>query len=681
MNTKLFLGATFLGLSAVGAWSLQDKPGRWLDTGYHHLGNDVVKDWPEADPKPEAKRLDVEFESLANAGEWTLFLEQRSIDNAWRMQLNGVEFALMKAWPALAERSYAIPAGAVQAGKNVLSFVPDQPNDDVVIGKLRLVEQSLRQMFDTQPVQLLVRDAADASALPARVSFVDAAGAPVEIYYAESPRSAVRAGVIYVGDGEVALELPPGEYTSYATRGFEWSSSKVALKLERGVPARVEHTLRRELDTQGFLAADTHLHTLQFSGHGDSSALERQVTLAGEGVEFAVATDHNHQTDYAPFQAQAGLSRFYTTVVGNEVTTEVGHFNGFPLPAKGPLPAHELRDYVAIVDDIRAKGAQVVVLNHPRWPSYEDSPFTNEKLDLATGAFASGLRLTVDATEMINATTEQQDPLRLFRDWFALLNRGVRIFAVGTSDSHTVGDPVGQGRTYFVSASDDPANIDVAAACEAIKNGRSSIGMGIFASVVVEGSARMGDTLEVPRAAGAPAPVVKLRLRVQAPSWIVARKATLFVNGKAQAEREIPSVRGRLDQQLDFELRCETSYDRYVVCVVTGDPARGPFWPSLNPYSLAATNPVFLDVDGGGWSSPRETAALLLERAPPQGEGLAELVAACDDEAIVVHLLDQLALRLRQAGSSPQELRQRILDLAARADPRLEGVQRFCERF
>ena len=679
MNNRLFLGATFLGLTAVGAWSLQDKPGRWLDSGYHHLGNDVVKDWPEAAQEPEGKRLDVEFEATANAGEWTLFLEQRSIDNVWRMKLNGVEISLLKAWPALIERSYAIPAGATKAGKNVLSFEPDQPNDDVVIGKIRLVEQSLRQMFDTQPVQLLVRDAADGSAMPARVTFVDAAGSPVEIYYAESPRSAVRSGVIYVPDGEITLELPPGEYTSCAARGCEWSSSKVALELERGVPLRVEHTLRRELDTRGFLAADTHLHTLQFSGHGDSSALERQVTLAGEGVEFAVATDHNHQTDYAPFQEEALLSRFYTTVVGNEVTTAVGHFNGFPLPAKGPLPAHDLKDYVAIVDGIRAKGAKVVILNHPRWPSFEDSPFTNEKLDLATGAFASGLRLTVDATEMINSTTEQEDPLRLFHDWFALLNRGVRIFAVGTSDSHTVGDPVGQGRTYFASASDDPANIDVAAACEAIKNGHSSIGMGIFASVLVNGSARMGDTLEILR--DAPAPIVKVRLRVQAPSWIVARKATLFVNGTAQAERAIPEVRGRLDQQIEFELRCETPYDRHVVCVVTGDPAKGPFWPSLNPYSLAATNPVFLDVDGGGWSSPRATAAMLLARTPAQADALDKLVAACDDEAIVVHLLDQLAERLRQSGSTSEELHRRILDLAGRADPRLEGVRRFCERF
>ena len=59
--------------------------------------------------------------------------------------------------------------------------------------------------------------------------------------------------------------------------------------------------------------------------------------------------------------------------------------------------------------------------------------------------------------ELINSQTEEQEPMLLFRDWFALLNRGESVYAVGSSDSHTVGGVVGQGRTYVVSSSDDPA--------------------------------------------------------------------------------------------------------------------------------------------------------------------------------------------------------------------------------
>ena len=60
-----------------------------------------------------------------------------------------------------------------------------------------------------------------------------------------------------------------------------------------------------------------HTCTLQFSGHGDASAMERVVTLAGEEVDLAIATDHNHQTDYSPFQEQAGLTEWFTPVIGN----------------------------------------------------------------------------------------------------------------------------------------------------------------------------------------------------------------------------------------------------------------------------------------------------------------------------------------------------------------------------
>jgi hypothetical protein len=433
----------------------------------------------------------------------------------------------------------------------------------------------------------------------------------------------------------------------------------------------VKHRLRRELDTAGFVAADTHLHTLQFSGHGDASAQERQVTLAGEGVEFAVATDHNHFTDYVPYQRELGLSAYYTAVTGNEVTTKIGHFNGFPFDPAGKLPDHKLEDYPSIVAGIRERGASVVILNHPRWPNHEDSPFTNNKLDRDTGAFGTGLTLTVDATELINSTVVEGDPLFLFSDWFALLNRGVRVFAVGSSDSHTVGDPVGQGRTYVASATDDPTKVDVDAICEAIKTGHTSIGMGMFVTVLVNGQARMGDTVQ-----STADMQNQVELRVQAPSWILPRKATVFVNGTAVAERAVPAVAGDpTDTTMVFGVNNHGFDDSWMVCVVTGDPASGPFWPSVNPYSVAATNPVFISIDSpaGEWKSPRESAAYLLERFQPSH--IKEV-----DEAIAVQWLDLFALKLRASGAEPAEVRRQVLDLASHANPAFKGVRRFCAR-
>ncbi len=680
MHPKLALVLGFGALLALGNLGLRQREGRVLDDGYHHLGNDTQADWKEASPKPEGKRLDVTFESAANPGEWTLFLEQRSIDNLWRVKLNEVEFAQLKPFPGLTKRNYTIPAGMVKSGTNVLSFVPDVPNDDVVIGKLRLVEQSLREMYDTQVVSLSVEQHGDGAPLPARVTFVDAAGKLAPIFYAETLHTAVRDGVIYISNQAVRLELPRGKYTSYATRGSEWSLSQVEIDVGSTAANVVAHRLRREVDTGGYIAADTHLHTLEFSGHGDASAAERQVTLAGEGVEFAVATDHNHNIDYRPFQTRAGLSSYFTAVVGNEVTTEVGHFNGFPLDPKDAIPAHKLTDFVAIVDGIRGKGAKVVILNHPRWPKHEDSPFANNQLDRDTGRFGSGLLLTVDATELINSTTDEADPLFLFTDWFALLNDGRRIFAVGTSDTHTVGEPAGQGRTYAVSKTDDPAKIEVNAVCEAIKNGNSSIGMGIFATVLVNGTARMGDTLNVSQSRFDDGVSLHVEVRVQAPSWIVPRKLTCYVNGHAMAARSITTVPGApTDQRIALEIPRECPHDLWLVCVVTGDPASAPYWPNPNPYTLAATNPVFVTFQDGPWQSPREIAARTLESSGGNVVLLGSMIKSMD-EAIAVQLLDLYAVNLRGTGTAQEEIRRLVLEVAAGANPNFEGVRRLVAR-
>ena len=64
--------------------------------------------------------------------------------------------------------------------------------------------------------------------------------------------------------------------------------------------------------------------------------------------------------------------------------------------------------------------------------------------------------------EVINSGALQTDWMRPYRDWFALLNRGVILTPVGASDSHDVSRYiVGQGRTYIRTNDSDPGKIDV----------------------------------------------------------------------------------------------------------------------------------------------------------------------------------------------------------------------------
>ena len=92
----------------------------------------------------------------------------------------------------------------------------------------------------------------------------------------------------------------------HAGRGFEWGVAKHKLSLQADERRELTLSLKREVDTRGWIAADSHIHTLTHSGHGDARIEERMITIAGEGIELAVATDHNHHTDYAPTAASVG---------------------------------------------------------------------------------------------------------------------------------------------------------------------------------------------------------------------------------------------------------------------------------------------------------------------------------------------------------------------------------------
>jgi hypothetical protein len=105
---------------------------------------------------------------------------------------------------------------------------------------------------------------------------------------------------------------------------------------------------------------------LTYSGHGDATVAEPLIALAGEGLELPIATDHNVQIDYRPALESSGVGGFFTPVVGNEVTTPVGHFNVFPLDPNGPVIDFHGLSWSAVFDAIDPRNNRVVVLNHPR---------------------------------------------------------------------------------------------------------------------------------------------------------------------------------------------------------------------------------------------------------------------------------------------------------------------------
>src|SRR5262245_58803965 len=570
----------------------REQEARVLDAAMHHLGDDETPDWSEAPAKPEPQPLEIRFDSRPNTSEWMLELTARDVSNDWALELNGKEFARLKnkGKTELTVARYPVPEGLIERGSNTLTVrAKDRPEDDLTVGRVRLYERSLREVLRLGRVEVRVSERSSKKPIPARVTVARADGTLLDVYYAERPETAVRPGIAYTTDGVATIEVPEGRCQVWASRGMEWSADRAEVEVAFGSRAKVELAIEREVDTTGWVAADTHIHTLTFSGHGDSSVEERMVSLAGEGIELAIATDHNHQTDYRPYQAKLALSSYFTPVVGNEVTTDNGHMNAFPLDPAREVPPYEETDWKKLVAGIRAKGARVVILNHPRWPEDGKAPLTQFGFDERTGLNAAGQEFTFDCIELVNSDSPTSPPRMVLPAWYALLERGQFFPGVGASDSHTVGVIVGQGRTYVPSAGDDPAAIDVEAACRAFLEGRVSVSLGMFATIVVEGKG-MGETLETT------ASELEATVDVRHPSWVTPRRIELVVNGAVAATVALDDgAPGDAPHAKTRRVRVAVPpRPSWIVALASGDKVTAPFWEMSMPEAMAITNPVLV---------------------------------------------------------------------------------------
>ncbi len=609
-----------------------------ISTRIWHLGNDPTPEWKEAPVDPEGFMVSVPFEARAFSGEGILFLKQRDVNNSWLLALNGKPItALKKCGDEMGEFRYVIPADTIVDGENTLTLVGQTPTDDILFGDIRYSKKSIREYFDLRQFALHVsRNVAGVQeSIPARITIVDSEGELAEMFYASFDHVALRQGILYTGTGHATAELPVGDYVVYASRGMEWSRAKVDLHLAGERPQTsvqtVELELVHEVDTPGFVAADTHIHTLTHSGHGDASMEERQITLAGEGVELAIATDHNHNIDYRPTQKRMGLSAYYTPVVGNEVSTPIGHFNAFPLNPKDPVPLHESSDLKALLASMRSKGARTIILNHPRWPEGEKAPFNTIGLDSRTGFWKGPWASGYDAMELVNSDTKEKDPLQLYHDWFSLMNKGDKVVSVGSSDSHGVGVVVGQGRTYVQSKISDVASLDINECSDNIARGHSSVSMGMFADLTHAGKSAMGQLLGVEEGCGLPR---NLELRFAAPSWVDSERFIVFVNGQQVLSTNLKRPAG--ETSMDARIPLDTGldlpdHDYWLVAVALGAKVTEPFWPLRNDYTLASTNPIFVDVDGDGkFSCAREIAERRLAESGTEKESVLRILAEVD---------------------------------------------------
>jgi len=443
--------------------------------------------------------------------------------------------------------------------------------------------------------------------------------------------------------GPVTVDLRPGKYHVYATRGFEYSVAKKEIDLsEPGSEADVKLDIERVIDTTGMMNGDFHVHGAP-SPDSAVSYEERVKTFVAEGVDLLIATDHDALMQYAPVIERMNLSDRLMSIVGVESTSTqmvsatpftVGHTNVWPLrydpmlPRFGMVYDEEMRPR-DLFDKFRqiADGELVIQINHGRGGyvggegSYFNAlgiefdqplgydpnvPLTEHPNKLLLVSNSNGTRdIDFDAMELLNGPWFGSY-LQLRADWFSLLNQGYVKTATANSDTHIKANLGGYPRNYILLKDPEAERADKEELCEQIKAQKVFGTMGPIIRLDVDGKKTIGDTVAAENGK------ITLNMKVLAAQWVPLSEIRVFANGEVVASFEAgpQSEIVRLDKSvpLPFErdswlvVEASTALDPE-----SGEPSLpGGLYNIIAPKfaPLAFTNPIFVDVDGNGRFDP-----------------------------------------------------------------------------
>ncbi len=621
-----------------------------------HLRNSGVREWTSFSESPQAKELLVSFDSEKNPEESAILLRQQDVKQRWNVELNGNVLGQLVKDHNDQQHMLSVPPDTLKAGKNQLRiFQVGKPiPDDIRVGQISLYQEPIQQALAKTQLSVEVVDGQSGIPLPSRITIVNSDGTLVATTAKSNAHQAVRAGVIYASEGKSQLGLPAGQYTVYAGRGFEYSLDQKQVTLNAGDKQKLHFKIRKVVDTTGYVSSDTHVHTLTHSGHGDCSMEERMITLAGEQIEFPIATDHNKQIDYEPLAQKLNVRKYFTPVIGNEVTTRIGHFNIFPAQSSGTVPDYKLKDWTGIFKSIYEKPlVKVAILNHARDLHSNYRPFGQKNHISQTGENLDGWKLRANAMELINSGATQTDVMQLYHDWFGTLNRGFFLTPVGCSDSHDVTRYiVGQSRTYIKSDDQDPSKIDASTTIQNFVDGKVLLSYGLFTRIKVNSQYGPGDL--VPKS-----PDLDVAVSVSGPAWVTAEQVCLYANGQlVQSEKIKQGTKAGVKWSGTWKMK-QQSHDIHLVAIAMGPGVSAPYWPFAKPYqpdspewrskAVGSTGAVWIDADGdGNKTTAHQYATQLLEKHPEEIKALLKSLEDYDQAVIL-----QAASLLRARGISP----------------------------
>jgi hypothetical protein len=449
------------------------------------------------------------------------------------------------------------------------------------------------------------------------------------------PTSAVEwvNNLVYTPNGRFSVPINPGEYEAIVSYGPEYDVVRLPLKIVRAddkteVKLPFAAKLKRSVHTPGWISTDFHSHASP-SGDNTAEQLGRVLNLLAEHIEFAPCTEHNRLDSYTPHLKALGAEKLMGTCVGIELTgtpLPLNHQNAFPMVLKprtqdsgAPLTDVSPEVQIRRLYEWDDKGEKLVQQNHPDigWLFFDkdgdgkpDGGYKNgfpymhvievhpihEILDL------NPTRIAVDAKgkkTLYNST--------IF-NWLQLLNQGYRIPGVVNTDAHYNFHGSGGIRNWVRCDTQTPGDIDPLDIVRQSKKGRIIMSTGPYLEVKLN-DALPGDDLGLPKGQGT------LHVRVQCPNWFDIDRVQVLVNGRPDPKLNFTrkthaKLFGDGNVKFDQKLEVKLEKDAHIIVVAVGEEATlgdvmGPFWGRQNPAALS--NPIFVDVDGGGFKANGDT--------------------------------------------------------------------------
>ena len=584
----------FLHVFIVGGFSQNQM----LESKMHHLRTTNQPEWSDFPGEP-LKRLELTFDAHQNKTENTLKLIQADVRQAWRIILNDAEIGRLAQDENKMTKYIPIPPFVLREGSNrIVIEQADTATDDISVGQLSIGGHSIQQVLGEASLLVSVKDKKTHSPLPCKITIVDSNRA-LQSFNTAKNDVAVRTGCIYSANGKATFTLPRGKYTIYASRGCEYSADSSIVVLTPGDNVEKKFAIEREVPTKGWIAADPHTHTFTYSFHGDATMQERMLTIAGEGIELPVITEHNALVDVDSIATAMKVRSYFTPVIGDEYTTAAGHFNVFPLTKSINIPEHRnIKDWNNVAKNLRSfADSSAIILNHARDVHNNFRPFDPKRHISVAGIELDNHPFPANAMEVMNSGSQQKDIMQLFYDWFGMLNGGKQLTPVGSSDSHDVNRfLVGQSRTYIKYPDDEPGKIDIHNITDQFLKGKVMVSFGLLTEIEVNGKYEPGDLAIASENANA-------AVRVLGPGWLKADKICLYANGKKIREAIINDDKSKGVKWSGSWNIPVPRHDVFLVAIAEGPGQTPPFWQIPKPYQRTSPDwhPKIIGASGAVW--------------------------------------------------------------------------------